>query len=424
MIKKLRQSDFVRSVATLVSGTVLAQMVTYSLSPVISRLYTSEEMSYQSLFLRFVTFISIIATARLEMAFNLPKRNEHAYSLFRFSLRLLSWTFGLTLLASIILFFVPLKDPKLYWVFFAVPFGGLFVSLFTQGTNLALREREFKRITVSKMAQSVSNSLVTIASFGLDFMGAIIGYTVSLLIGSAFFWNHFSGAHKHMRNYRLKGRDFAIAKSYSEFPRINLPHALVDVTKELFVAFFMLKYFEREVLGLYDLSYRMLRIPVVMIGSSIGQVFYKKAIDRYNENESFYPVMLQTLKSLVLLSIVPFGILMAFGKPLFGFVFGENWAEAGYYSQIMAPWLMTNFLTSPLSLIPTILKKQRYFFYFGLASAILMIFGLALDYLFPHLHLDFIQILWIVSISQSVLGIFTLAWIIKIVRQQHHEVIN
>ena len=424
MIKKLRQSDFVRSVATLVSGTVLAQMVTYSLSPVVSRLYTSEEMSYQSLFLRFVTFISIIATARLEMAFNLPKRNEHAYSLFRFSLRLLSWTFGLTLLVSIILFFIPLKDPKLYWVFFAVPFGGLFVSLFTQGTNLALREREFKRISISKMAQSISNSLVTIACFGLDFMGAIIGYTVSLLIGSVFFWNHFSGAHKHMRKYRLKGRDFAIAKSYSEFPRINLPHALIDVTKELFIAFFMLKNFEPQVLGLYDLSYRMLRIPVVMIGSSIGQVFYKKAIDRYNENESFYPVMLQTLKSLILLSIVPFGVLMAFGRPLFGFVFGANWAEAGYYSQIMAPWLMINFLTSPLSLIPTILKKQRIFFYFGLASAVLMVIGLATDYIFPGLHLGFIPILWIVSISQSVLGIITLLWIVKIVRQQHHTVVN
>lgn len=424
MIKKLRSSEFVTSVATLVSGTVLAQVVTYSLTPIISRLYTSEEMSYQSLFLRIVTFISIIATARLEMAYNLPKRDEHAYSLFRFASKLLLWTFFISLLVALIILLFPLKDENLYWVFLLVPFGGLFVSLFTQGTNLALRDKEFKRITVSKMAQSITNSVGTIALYWFGYLGAILGYTLSVLVGSSFFMRHFNGARSKMKNYKLKGRDFAIAKSYSEFPRINLPHALIDVTKELFIAFYMLKMFETDVLGLYDLSFRMLRIPVVMLGSSIGQVFYKKAIDLHNEGKSFYPVALKTIKTLALLSIIPFGILMAFGEPLFGFVFGKEWAKAGYYSQIMAPWLLMNFLTSPVSLIPTILNKQKFFFYFGLASAILMILGLALGQLLPSWHLTFEQILWIVSLCQFVLGIFILIWILKICKQQHLKVLN
>lgn len=418
MIKKLRSSEFVASVATLVSGTIIAQAITYSLSPIISRLYTSEEMSYQSLFLRIVTFISIIATARLEMAFNLPKRAEHAFSLFRVSMRLLFLTFIICLIGALVILLIPLADAKLYGVYLVVPFGALFVSTFTQGSNLALRERDFKQISWSKMAQSLTNSLSTIAFYAFDYMGAILAYTLSVLVGSAFFIRNFQHARKHMVKFRLKGRDFAIAKSYSEFPRINLPHALIDVTKELYIAFFMIQVFEEQVLGLYDLSFRMLRIPVVMLGSSIGQVFYKKAIDLRNDGQSIYPLLIKTLRTLLLLSIVPFGILMLFGEPLFGFVFGQNWAKAGYYSQIMAPWLFMNFLTSPVSLVPTILKRQKIFFYFGIASALLMVFGLAIGVIFPSLKLSFEQILWIVSGSQFVLSGLILWWLVRMTKRR------
>lgn len=417
MIKKLKSSEFVTSVATLVSGTIIAQAITYSLSPIISRLYTSEEMSYQSLFLRIVTFISILATARLELAFNLPKRNEHAFSLVRVSLKLLFITSIITLIGSLLMLLVPLADGNMYAVYLAVPFGVFVVSTFNQGNNLALREREFKRISIAKMVQSLGNSIGSIAFYGFGYLGAIIAYVVSLLLGSFIFVKQFDHARKHMRTFKLKGRDFAIAKAYSEFPRINLPHALVDVTKELVIAFYMIKTFEKEVLGLYDLSFRMLRIPVVMLGASIGQVFYKKAIDMKNENQSFYPLLIKTIRTLFLLSILPFGALMLFGEELFGFVFGENWAKAGYYSQIMAPWLLMNFLSSPVSMVPTILKKQQIFFYFGIASALLLIFSVAINSFFPSINWGFEQILWLVSASQFALHAVMLVWLIYITKK-------
>lgn len=417
MIKRLRNSDFVASVATLVSGTIIAQAITYSLSPIISRLYTSEEMSYQSLFVRIVSFISIVATARLEVAFNLPKRPEHAFSLFRVSVKLVLITFLVTLVASICIYAIPLEDSAMYVVYGIVPFGVLFISLMNQGTNLAIRERDFRQISWSKMTQSLANSTLSIAFSALNFAGVIVAYTLSLLLSTLWFIPQFRHVRRKMRFFKLRGRDFAIAKTYSEFPRVNLPHALMDVTKELFIAYYMMRAFEKEVLGLYDLSFRMLKIPVVMLGSSIGQVFLKKAVDLRNDNQSIFPLLIKTIRTLLLLSIVPFGILMWFGEPLFGFVFGAGWARAGYFSQIMAPWLMVNFLTSPVSQVPLILGKQRAFFYFGIASTVLLIFTLALGDIFPSLNLTFESILWIVSYTQFGLSLLILFWLIRLTKR-------
>ena len=96
-------SDFSRSVMILVSGTVLAQFLSYLISPIISRLYTPEDMSYLSLFSRIIAFMAVFGTLRYEQAFPLPKRDEHAFSILKFSFKLTSVVFLLSLIVVVIL---------------------------------------------------------------------------------------------------------------------------------------------------------------------------------------------------------------------------------------------------------------------------------------------------------------------------------
>ena len=107
----------------------------------------------------------------------------------------------------------------------------------------------------------------------------------------------------------------------------------------------MIFLFDKEILGLYDFSYRMLRLPIILLGVSISQVLFKKSVDLINDKKSIYPIVRKTILMLFLLSIVPFGILFLYGSDIFGFIFGENWREAGRFSEIMSPWLMMNFMS-------------------------------------------------------------------------------
>jgi O-antigen/teichoic acid export membrane protein len=107
----------------------------------------------------------------------------------------------------------------------------------------------------------------------------------------------------------------------------------------------------------------------------------------------------QSVKTLFVFSIVPFSVVFFFGAELFALVFGEDWREAGQYAQIMAPWFMVNFMSSPISSLPLILKKQGSFFMLALVGSLLMIASLLLpNWLYGA---SIIQTLWITSLSQA-----------------------
>ena len=74
-----------------------------------------------------------------------------------------------------------------------------------------------------------------------------------------------------------------IRSTYIDFPKVNLPHALTDMIRELLIVFFILLFYNKSVLGSYDFSFKMLKLPLTIIGSAIGQVYFQKiAIKRNN----------------------------------------------------------------------------------------------------------------------------------------------
>ena len=234
----------------------------------------------------------------------------------------------------------------------------------------------------------------------------------SLLLSNIPFFKSFLQTYSRLKFYRYKRNKYIILKEYIGFPKVNLPHVLMDLTKDLFIAFYLIFLFDKEILGLYDFSYRMLRLPIILLGVSISQVLFKKSVDLINEKKSIYPIVRKTILMLFLLSIVPFGILFLYGSDIFGFIFGENWREAGRFSEIMSPWLMMNFIVSPVSQIPTVLNKQKTFFILSFISTLLLVCVFLLNQLIP--NVNFIYTLKILSISQFFCLIFVLFWILRI----------
>jgi O-antigen/teichoic acid export membrane protein len=120
----------------------------------------------------------------------------------------------------------------------------------------------------------------------------------------------------------------------------------------------------------------MLRLPLMLIGVSLGQLFYNKASELYNQGKSMVPLLNKMLLVLTGLSIVPFSILFFYGEFLFAFVFGKNWALSGSYSETMSVWLMINFILSPIAALPLILSKQKVFFIMGIVSSLIQVIPL------------------------------------------------
>jgi len=69
---------------------------------------------------------------------------------------------------------------------------------------------------------------------------------------------------------------------------------------------------------------------------------------------------LKTLKRLVLLSLLPTILIYFFAINIFTFVFGEKWALAGEFVEIMTPIFFLRFVSFPLSYMVYVVEKQSY----------------------------------------------------------------
>lgn len=411
IFNRLHKHDFVRSVAVLMTGTVIAQLFSFLISPILTRIYTPGEMGDLNLYLRIVGFLSALATARFELSLPLPKKDEHSYLLYRLSMRIAVYMLlGVSVLSILYFLFTGFNQDLILFSVVTI-LSTAFLILINLGTNWSIRKKQFRKISISRMLNSgVGNSLRWLfGAFEMGSIGLLLASLIGYAVSSFTFLKEWFKIDKLHVSSRSGKKTKVLVNTYREFPTVNLPHVLVDLGKDLLLAFFMIFYFSKDIFAWYSHSYTILQLPISIVGLSIGQVFFSRCAELINSGASTVPLLRKTILSLFLLSIVPFTILFFFGTPLFSFVFGENWANAGYYSEIMSVWFLLNFLNSVVSTLPTVLHRQKQFFYLGIISAVIQLIGFGvLPLIMGKTEDQFPTILWIVSIVQSVFFIYVL----------------
>ena len=389
----------------------MAQVIGYAIAPILTRLYSNAEMGEMLYYMRLIAFISSIATLRYEAALPLPKRDEHSYLMYRFvylfSFWLLVFIAGFLLVFSLVFDLINLQP----WFILFVVLGAAAMIVINVGTSWAVRTGTYGIISRQKITNSlVSNALkwgfffLNWKSFGL-ILATLLGFIISAL---EFIWD-FRTTHRRFRELFSPRKTRLVLKEHREFPLLNLPHVFIDNGRDMLLATLILAYFGEAVYGSYGHAYQMLRIPLMLVGVSVGQLFYNRSSEAMHKQKALTPILSKTIGVLTLVSIIPFTVLFFYGTEIFGFVFGTTWGIAGTYAETMAFWLMVNFVLSPISALPLLLNKQRYALIMGLVSSLIQVIPF---WVFPLLYGKsasvFILTLQTVSYVQAVWLIFTL----------------
>lgn len=403
--RKNLKSEFLKSVVVLTTGTVLAQAVSYLAMLILTRVYTDVEFGEWGIYMRIVAFVTAIATARYEASIPLPKFDGHGYLLYKASLRI----GAMVLTATTITFAVYLLIVPSGWygiTFAACTVGSIaFVILINLGTNWSIRTKAFKAISRQQVVNSVSANIfrVGLGYMGFGALGLIFGTFIGYIISSVWFVRDFLTLTREKFNKYSRKKTGVLLKEHKAFPIINLPHVTMDLGRDLLVAALIVYFFEKDIFGQYNHSYLILRLPLAVVGIAVGRVFYQRCLELVNEGKSVVPLLKKTLRTLILLSVLPFLIIYLFGQPMFEFVFGANWGKSGSYSEIMSIWYMMLFLAAPLSSLPLVLRRQREFFIIGLFGSLNQLIGFGvLPLLWGTSQESWITILWCVSIAQAI----------------------
>jgi O-antigen/teichoic acid export membrane protein len=348
--------------------------------------------------------------ARLELSLPLPKNDSHSYLLFRLAIKIALLTFGIsTLLGILYLILNPFSVFLLFFVLITL-LSSVFLIFINLATNWAIRKKNFKVISRSRISNSVfSNGFrLVFGLLGLGSIGIVLSSLVGYVISSIGFLRIFLSDRNIFKAYKSKKKTYVLFFEYKDLPFINLPHVLIDLGRDMLIAFLIIYYFGKDHFGSFTYSIIILSLPISLIGQAIGQVFFNKCSNMVNNDESVFGLLKRTLSILGLISIIPFILLFFFGSELFSFVFGSTWETAGYYSEILSIGTFFNFLVSPLSNLPIVLKKQKQYFIIGLASSIsqIIIIGV-LPVIIGITNDAFAIIIYILSITQSIIFIFT-----------------
>jgi len=262
---------------------------------------------------------------------------------------------------------------------FAIPVAALFYGGYQAFSFWQIRQRNYVVVSGSRISQSLTNSA---SSLGIFFIGfGINGLILGNVLGqfAAFLYAFLSTAGR-FKDFLVKPvSDLKIvAGRYADMPKVNSIHALSDVGQSTAVILMITGIFGSVSTGLYGLTMRILQAPLNMIGNSLAMVFYKEVSEKTINGQLISKLLLSTMRTLFLISLPVFLLLMVFGPDLFALVFGSEWRDAGLYARIMSPWLMLNFIASPLSNLPIILSKQRAFFVYSLIGNSIVIASLAI----------------------------------------------
>lgn len=410
------KSEFLKYVVVLMSGTVTAQLIAYVFAPVITRIYSPEEGAELGLFLRIIGVGAALATARYEFALPIAKTHSHSFRLYRLSFLISSIVSSISVLVLIIPLFT--GGDFIQFIFYAlVPLGIFLTAMANLGTNWSVRLKSFNIITYSKISNALVGNIAKVG-FGvlkMGYIGLIIGTVIGLVISSTWFIRDYLKAGKVYNVRYLSPRNWLLAKQNIDFPTINLPHAIMDLTRDLLIAVILLELFSKEEFGLYDHSYRMMRLPLMFVGFAIGQVFFQRCAEMVNKGEDVSAMIAKSIRTLTILSILPFTFIFFYGEELFGFVFGEEWSGAGRYSEIMAPMFMINFISSPISSMPMVLRKQKQFFVLAIFASLIMLGSIFIPPYFFGASIE--TMLYIFSLTYSAYLIFVIFRIFRYAKE-------
>jgi O-antigen/teichoic acid export membrane protein len=365
---------FATDVLTLASGTMSAQVISILAAPLIARLFSPGAFGIYALFVSVTGLISTIVCFRYESAIVLPDSDEDAANAVGVSVLCAVLTFGLTLILTVIghkavvrWLHGPELEPFLWTVPPFVLFWGVLASLKMWNT----RKRRFLRLTSVELISTFCSVAIQITAGFLGRVGGgtmILAVVLGLLISTTFlFVQTWRECAQFFRHSLTISRMKQLAQRYHRFPKFSTAGTLLNQLSWQLPTFLLSAFFNPAVVGQYALGNRLMRLPMSLIGSNVGNVFFQRAAEG-KHNGALASYVEQTFRYLVRLSLFPCLVLSLVGRDLFVVVFGARWAEAGVFTQILSVWTCFWFISSPLNGIFDVLDQQAFALRFNLIN--------------------------------------------------------
>lgn len=336
-----RGSAFGRNVAVLLAGTVLAQAIPISLSPVYTRLFTPEAFGAWSAFTAAAAVLGVVTTGRYELAILLPEQDDEAASVLGLTL-ILALSIGTVLalaahgaragIAEL------LGAPTLMPWAFLLGLSAAALGIWQALSYWANRRGQYPRIAGSQILQQ-SGAGVTTLGLGLAMrfpsgliLGTVAGQVVADMALGLQLWREERGWFLGITRRGI----WEAARRFYRFPLFNLPYSILTTSSVRIPVLLLTAFGALSAAGFVGFSRMVVYAPITFVSASLGRVYFREASAQFG-TPALERLTTGLLSEMTYVGSPAFAFLMVWAPDLFALVFGPTWREAGEFTRLLTP---------------------------------------------------------------------------------------
>jgi O-antigen/teichoic acid export membrane protein len=377
LLDRLPGGRLARHVAILSSTTVLSQVIAFAASPILTRLYSPSDFGLLGVYASILAFLAVVISLRYEYAIPLPKRDEDAAAVVLLALATIPvlaallgiavWGFGDQLIHWT-------NAPRLSPYLWLLPVSAIPIGVYQVLNFWAVRKKAFSRIASTRLTQSIGSAGTQIALYPLGALGLLLGH----LLGSAAGISTFATMAARQDGHTFRSVTFRdlgrMALKYRRFPQVSCCSGLISAIAFQFPVLLLAAAYGPVVVGQFILVQRIIGWPMGVLGRGVAQVYISECASvARNTPDSLRALYLSTSKQLAIAAFFPMVFMVVLGPFLLPFVFGEKWADAGRYTQLLAPMAAVQLVFFPLANTLNVLERQTWYLLSDIFRATLVV---------------------------------------------------
>jgi O-antigen/teichoic acid export membrane protein len=355
------RSSFVGDVLKLSFGTLSGRLIALAALPVITRLYSPDDFALLAVYLALVGTLAVAACLRLDVAIPLVESEGEAAALLVLALLALATVTAVLILPALLMpdriasaLGAPALAPHLWLVPLGVAMAGSYSALQFWST----RARRFGVIARTRVGQAAVGvaAILALGGAGISPFGLLLGNALN--IGAGGFSLAASALVRDGALLRtIKLRNLAPAFCHNHrYPLLSTPEALFNMAGTHLPVILIAACAGAQA-GFLLLAMQVMAAPMTLLGSSISQVYVSRAPTEFREGR-LAPYTLSIMRRLVLLGAGPLMVGGALALVVFPWIFGKDWARAGQIVTWLVPWMVLQFIASPVSMVMFVVGRQ------------------------------------------------------------------
>ena len=375
----VRGSRLIKEAATLVSGNVLAQVITLAAYFVLTRIYTPDDYGLFNIFYSYIEVLIIFSTCKYELAIVVADNEQEAAAVSRFALRLNAIVSLFLLSVALLLWLtglLPGNMAQLGWMVLLIPPMVFFCGTSRVYSFLYNRFHRYATIAVSDTVNAGSGALlkVVLGLLGFSQSGMPIGTVLGQAAANI---NYRLKLHQLQLSKATAEESKAVARKHRNFPFFVATKDFINTFASNLPFLWAALYFERAEGGLFGLALTFTMQPTNILSVAFERVLYARTAETVREGLPLMHLIRRFLLPLVAVA-VPVCVLAGFvAEPLFVFLFGDRWEGCGIFVQTLLPLALATLCCNSLMFIPNVFSTQRTEFGFYVALLVFRVAAIA-----------------------------------------------